>query len=46
MEKIIELSEKSLKEINAGDKEWVLLGCLISPVMAAFSIGFYLEYNS
>ena len=46
MEDLIELQEKELINIDGGKKEWILLGCIISPVVACFSIGFYLEYNS
>ncbi|NOR73542.1 MAG: class IIb bacteriocin, lactobin A/cerein 7B family [Draconibacterium sp.] len=46
MDNLIELKEKELKEIDGGKKEWILLGCLISPVAACFAIGFYLEYNT
>jgi len=46
MEALIELQEKELKNIEGGKKEWILIGCIISPVAACFSIGFYLEYNS
>lgn len=46
MGNLIELNKEELQEIHGGKKEWVLLGCLLSPVAAAFAVGFYLEYNS
>ena len=46
MEKLIQLTDQELKIIEGGKKEWILTGCFISPLMACFCIGYYLEYNS
>jgi predicted Co/Zn/Cd cation transporter (cation efflux family) len=46
MDNLVQLTDLDLKKIEAGKREWILAGCLVSPVMACFCIGYYLEYNS